>query len=204
MSGPPCTNCGAPLEGARYEVQTKCRHCGTAQENPAVLVPGDEVMKPDGEHYQLGTVRACRGPKAIDVDFEGRLATNLAFIDLVPVLRATNDLKSGTLIFNKDVMGWVKTWTGSDAEAGSVKAKHATSGFQDSFFDRPASLADVRVPAIASAAAKRSRLDTFVARFKDDPFGASVSLFISSFAAIMIGGFVLLILSVVVAVACNR
>jgi hypothetical protein len=199
-----CTNCGAPLDGARYHVQTKCRHCGTVQDNPDVLVAGDELMKPDGEYYELGTVRACRGPKAIDVEFDGNLVTNLAFIDLVPVLRATNDLKSGTLIFHKDMMGWVKTWTGSDAEAGSVKAKHATSGFQDSFFDKPASLADVRVPAIASAAAKRSRIDTFVARFKDDPFGATVSLVISSFATIMIGGFVLLILSVVVAVACNR
>jgi hypothetical protein len=157
----PCDACGAPLAEVLYVRTIRCTYCSKEQTNPRPLRPNDEVIVDGGIAYSLLRVSACEGPDAVTLtsnDLMSAVAGGTKRLeDVIPVGPLPADAPLGTSVFAKTLIGWKRTRLGSSARGGSVKVKHDSDGFQDTFFDDEVPTASVRVPLCTQHDAPLSR-----------------------------------------------
>lgn len=146
----PCDACGAPLAEVLHVRTIRCTYCNKEQTNPRPLRRNDEVVVDGGIAYSLLRVSACAGPDAVTLasdDLMSAVAGGTKKLeDVIPVGPLPADAPLGTSVFAKTLIGWKRTRLGSSARGGSVKVKHDSDGFQDTFFDDEVPAASVRVP----------------------------------------------------------
>ena len=117
---------------------------------------------------------------------------------MIPVVRATAAIESGTGVYRRSNEKWVSTFTASPVRDGQLKVKHEAAGFQDAFFDQAAMLDDLRLDARPSELggnhAHRTAAGALAAQFRDSPFDMVIQYGVKIFLAVMfviVGVFVL-------------
>lgn len=193
MSSFPCPTCGGDLPEVRHRRTIACPYCSANVPNPECVRIDDEVLVRGDIGLELARVTKCEGPDAITV-----AEKVFRFEDLIPVVRATEELESGTCVYRCTAMIWRLTYTASRPQSGMLKVKHEDAAFQDSFFDQSAELADIRLDArpkeLGGVHGRRTTLGAWGARFRDSPVSTIFDLgFKAVFGLIFVVVFIIML-----------
>ena len=163
-----------------------CTYCSTSHPNPRCVRVGEEILFHGAGGLELTRVAKCDGPDAIGLDDD---SVPRRLEDVIPVVRATASLQARTGVYCRKDAGWFFSFTASGPLDGQLNVKNENPAFQDTIFDIPATLDDLRLdarpPEAGGNSVHRTLVRTLTAQLRADPFGVLMKYGVGIFVAII-------------------